>query len=130
MDRFIYNNKTLRDRRRELRNNQTPAEKILWQYLSKNKIEGLRFHRQYGVGPYILDFYCTKLRLAIELDGGAHASEEGKLYDLDRESFLKAVNIQTLRFWNNDILNNIDKVIKEINKKIITLGKTKRPPLE
>lgn len=81
--KFLYNHKTLRDRRRDLRNNQTPAEKLLWKHISGDKIQGLRFLRQYSVGPYILDFYCAKIRLGIELDGEVH--KENKLYDKDRE---------------------------------------------
>jgi len=78
-DNFIYNHKALRERRRELRNNQTPAEKLLWKYISKEKIKGLKFIRQYSAGPYILDFYCSKIRLAIELDGDSHTDPEAKI---------------------------------------------------
>lgn len=102
--KFLYNHKTLKDRRRDLRNNQTEAERLLWKHISKDKIFGLRFLRQYGVGPYILDFYCAKIRLAIEVDGEVHNKEERKVYDKDREIYLKTLNIEIIRFWNSDVL--------------------------
>lgn len=118
--KFLYNHKTLRERRRELRTNQTPAEKILWKYVSKNKILGLRFLRQYSAGPYILDFYCPKIRLAIELDGNLH--RENKLYDADRSKYLEGLDIEIIRFWNDDVLNNINKVLNDLKNKIEQLS--------
>jgi len=112
--KFLYNHKTLKERRRDLRNNQTEAEKLLWQHISRDKICGLRFLRQYSVGPYILDFYCAKLRLGIEVDGEVHNKEERKLYDKDREKFLKNLNIEIIRFWNSDVLKNIEDVKMKI----------------
>ncbi|MEK7116893.1 MAG: endonuclease domain-containing protein [Patescibacteria group bacterium] len=114
--KFLYNHKDLRDRRRELRNNQTPAEKILWKHISKNKISGLRFLRQYSVGPYILDFYCPKIRLGIELDGEIH--EMNKLYDRDREKYLEGIDINIIRFWNNDVLKNLIETLNKLRDKI------------
>jgi very-short-patch-repair endonuclease len=121
--KFLYNPKTLKDRRRELRKNQTPAEQKLWTLISKDKISGLRFLRQYGVGPYILDFYCAKIRLAIEIDGEIHNKEERKIYDKDREEYLKTLSIEIVRFWNNDVLNNTNKVLIELHNKIKSLIK-------
>lgn len=114
--KFLYNNKILRDRRRELRNNQTPAEKILWKHISKNQIQGARFLRQYSAGPYILDFYCPKIRLAIELDGNLH--RENKLYDADRSKYLESLDIEIIRFWNDDVLNNLAEIINRLQNKI------------
>jgi len=128
--KFLYNHKTLKDRRRELRKNQTPTEKLLWKRISGDKIQGLRFLRQYSVGPYILDFYCPKLRLAVEVDGGVHNEEEAKAYDLDREKYLESLDITTIRFWNDDVLNNTKKVLKELQDKIKQLNeKYEIPPL-
>jgi very-short-patch-repair endonuclease len=119
--KFLYNNKTLKERRQELRNHQTEAEKLLWKFISKNKILGLRFLRQYGVGPYILDFYCPKIRFGIELDGKIH--EKNKLYDKDREKYLDGLDIKIVRFGNDDVLNNINKVLNDLQNKIKQLGK-------
>lgn len=117
---FLYNNKILRDRRRDLRNNQTLAELALWSKLKNSQLNGLKFVRQYSVGPYILDFYCPKLRLAIELDGSVHSDNEAKLYDKDRDKYLKSVDIHTIRFWNNEVLKNIGNVFNLLNKQINT----------
>lgn len=113
-NKFLYNNKVFRERRKELRNNQTKAEKILWKIVSKNKVLGLRFFRQYSVGPYILDFYCPKIRLSIEVDGNVHSDEKAIVYDKDREKYLKGLDIKIIRFWNDDVLKNT----KEIRTKI------------
>ena len=71
MPRHIHNNKTLADRRKELRNNATPQEAILWQHLKDSNF-GCKFRRQHSIGPYIVDFYCPSKKLIIELDGSQH----------------------------------------------------------
>jgi very-short-patch-repair endonuclease len=76
----------------------------------------LRFLRQYGVGPYILDFYCPKLRLGIELDGGIH--KQKVLYDKDREKYLEGLDIKIVRFKNEDVLRNTKEVLNDLQNKI------------
>lgn len=120
--KFLYNNKEFRDRRRELRNNQTEAEKVLWKHISKNKIQNLRFLRQYSIGPYILDFYSPKIRLGIELDGSPHLEKETKLYDKEREKFLESLDINIIRFWNDEILNNLLETLNRLQDKIKQLN--------
>src|SRR3989344_5310651 len=115
-DKFLYNNKVLRERRRDLRNNATEAEQILWQHLKNSKLDGCKFVRQYSIGPYILDFYCPKLRLGIELDGSYHNAQNTVLYDKDRTEYLKTVNIKTIRFWNDAIIKSTNEVLKIIRK--------------
>ena len=112
--KFTYNNFSLKFRRKELRKNQTPEEKFLWQSLNKDQVHGLRFFRQYSVGPYILDFYCPEIRLAVELDGQHHAQEGNKIYDKERGYYLEDKGIQTLRFWNNEVSQTPSKVITKI----------------
>lgn len=112
-NKFLYQNKIFKERRKELRNNQTESEKLLWLKL-KNSQLGFKFTRQYSAGPYILDFYCPKLRLAIELDGSTHAEKEARLYDQDRNDYLKSINIDTIRFWNSELTMNIENVIGKI----------------
>jgi very-short-patch-repair endonuclease len=121
-NKFLYNNKTLKERRQELRNNQTEAEKVLWKYISKNKISGLRFLRQYSAGPYILDFYCPKIRLGIELDGNIHKEKENKIYDKDREKYLKSLDIKVIRFWDNEIFEHLKEVLDKLHNKIKQLN--------
>lgn len=116
--KFLYQNKIFKDRRKELRNNSTEAEKVLWNYLKHRKLGGFKFVRQYSVGPYILDFYCSKFRLAIELDGATHKEKEEVLYDIDRTKYLEGANIKTIRFWNDEVIKNVDMVLNEINRQI------------
>lgn len=84
----------------------------MWQEVRGKKIGGVRFHRQYSVGPYILDFFCPAFRLAIELDGEQHKDE--KKYDVERDNFLKGQDITVIRFWNDEIINNIEGVLQKI----------------
>lgn len=110
----IYNKKIFKERRRELRKNLTLSEKILWQCINNKQINGQKFFRQYSVGPYILDFYCPKIRLAIELDGESHSPEVQKEYDLERTGYLNGNNIKVVRFWNDEVVNDIDLVLSKI----------------
>jgi very-short-patch-repair endonuclease len=110
----LYNRIQQTALRREQRANQTKAEAILWNELRNKQLFGFKFRRQHGVGPYIVDFYCPKKRLAIEVDGGSHYTEEGELHDRIREEYISSFNIVTLRFDNDEVYYNIDGVIEEI----------------
>ena|SRR3989339_1073412 len=116
---YLYNNKKSKEKGRTLRHSQTDAERKLWQNLRRGQLGGLRFLRQYSVGNYILDFYCPKLRLAIEVDGSQHIENE---YDGKRTEYLRKKNIFVLRFWNNEVLNNREgvclKILSVIKEKI------------
>ena len=111
---FLYNNDSLKIRRRELRRNQTEAETVLWSRLSNRGLASTKFVRQYSAGPYIIDFYCRGLRLAIELDGSQHLKEDTKNYDKDRDEYLKNLNIKTIRFWNDEVLKDVEGVLGKI----------------
>jgi len=78
----------------------------------------MKFFRQYSIGPYILDFYCPNMKLAVELDGGQHNQCEGKEYDADRSEYLKAQGIEVMRFWNNDVLHDMESVLSELGLKV------------
>jgi very-short-patch-repair endonuclease len=116
--KFIRNNPKLKPRRRELRCNQTDTEKILWERLRNKRFYGIKFYRQYSMGMYIIDFYCPTMKLAIELDGGQHADDENREYDEERSDYLRANGIEVIRFWNNEVLQNIDGVLIKIAGKI------------
>jgi very-short-patch-repair endonuclease len=118
----------LKYRKKDLRHNQTFAEKLLWQELRRKKLK-VRFHRQYGVGPYILDFYCPQYKIAIELDGGQHKSEESIKYDKYRSDFMSALGIKTFRFWNSEVTNDLNKIITILNNEL-NKNSPSNPPLE
>ncbi len=109
--------------RKELRNGSTSAESTLWLSLKGRQVEGMRWRRQFGVGPYVLDFYCPQLHLCIELDGAQHYTIQGGENDLQREEWLlKEHGIRTLRFENKDIFINHEGVIeyvREVTKEIL-----------
>ncbi len=104
----------MKDRRRDLRvQRPTVPEKLLWYRIRNNNL-GVRFFRQYSVGPYILDFFCPKARLAIELDGGHHAEYDTIEYDKERSMYLSGLCIVTIRYWNNDVITSLDSVVDDI----------------
>lgn len=89
-------------------------EQVLWRHLRGSQMDALKFRRQYGVGIYVLDFYCPALRLAIEIDGDSHYSEAGVRHDADRDKFLREQNIRIIRFTNNEVVTNIEGVLTVI----------------
>jgi very-short-patch-repair endonuclease len=116
---MIHNRQVLKSRRKELRNNSTPAEKLLWSILQHSNLGGYKFRRQHSVGAYILDFYCPSEKLAVELDGNSHFTDEAIDYDLERTAYLNALNIKVLRFLNTDVYDNLnvvcERILEEIN---------------
>lgn len=114
----------------ELRENMTEAEKVLWEGLRAKKLNGLKFRRQHPIGIYILDFYCHAKRLSIELDGGYHENEEQRKFDEARTSHLKEVLIDEIRFKNEEVINNLPKVLNEIRQKIKELEAIKETDAE
>ncbi len=109
-----YADKQLIENARNLRKNATDAEGLMWSILRDRQLENKKFRRQHPVGNYVLDFYCEEEKLAIELDGGQHADQ--KTYDDKRTAFLNTQGIRVLRFWNNDVLGNIEGVVETILK--------------
>jgi very-short-patch-repair endonuclease len=97
---------------REERHKPTEAENLLWQYLRRNQINGLGFRRQHSIGPFIVDFYCYKAKIVIEVDGPIHQYQEEK--DSIKQQYLENLEIKVFRFPNDIVLNNIDEVIKQI----------------
>src|SRR5512138_3676711 len=101
-------------RARNLRRNQTEAERRLWSRLRDRQIAGHKFRRQVALGPYIVDFACFDERLIIELDGGQHGEAEQQLRDDERTAWLKANGYLVLRYWNNEVLENMEGVLTAI----------------
>lgn len=102
---------------RELRQISTEAEKLLWSELRNRKLNGLKFRRQHPVDKYVADFYCHEKRLVIELDGVVHDKKENKEYDQARTIELAGLKINVLRFRNDEVENDIEKVLKKIIQK-------------
>lgn len=98
---------------KSLRTNATDAERALWQRLRAKQIR-LRFRRQFPIGPYIVDFVCLRAKLVIEVDGGQHGVER----DAVRTKWLEERKYKVLRFWNNDVLDNMDGVLRVIEEEL------------
>jgi len=117
----VYNKSTEKEKRRKLRNSMTKAEVLLWLQLKNRKILGQRFLRQYSVGPYVLDFYGTEKRLAIEVDGVTHNSNEEIEYDKFRQSEIQNLGIKFLRFTNEMVYKDMNHVLEEIKNAILKM---------
>lgn len=95
---------------RELRQNMTSQEYKLWALLRNRNFNGVKFVRQYPIGHYIVDFACRKKRIVLELDGGQHNEMQNKIYDDKRTEYLISKGYKVLRFWNNEIDDNLEGV--------------------
>jgi very-short-patch-repair endonuclease len=104
---------------RSLRGNMTDVERILWRAIRGQQLHGHRFRRQHPIGPYIADFACLDKKCVIELDGGQHQNQIA--YDEDRTLFLQKQGWQVIRFWNNDVLNNLEGVLSTVAAALTTL---------
>ena len=115
---IIYNRKREQKKRRYLRKNMPKSEVLLWTKLKNRQMHGERFLRQYGVDQYILDFYCPRLKLAIEADGDSHFVIGAEDYDKARQEYIESFGIEFLRFKNEDVYKNIDGVCQTVYDKI------------
>ncbi|MGH7927967.1 MAG: endonuclease domain-containing protein, partial [Candidatus Binatia bacterium] len=106
----------LRDRARQLRRNQTDVENKLWSRLRTRQLGGAKFRRQYPVGNFIVDFCCFERHLVVELDGGQHAIQTEA--DQRRSASLSARGYRVLRFWDNEVIENIDGVLEQIKMRL------------
>lgn len=104
----------LRDPARDLRKNQTEAEKLLWSKLRRKQLCGLQFYRQKPIAGFIVDFYCAAANLVIELDGKHHSECNQLVYDRERTLQLEALELRVIRFSNQLVLNNLELVVVEI----------------
>jgi len=104
----------IRSRARELRNNPTDAERLLWRQLRFWQLEGYKFRRQQPLGRYIVDFVCLEKRVVIEVDGGQHSQR----VDAERDAWLRNEGFIVLRFWNNEVLKDIDAVKEVVLKSL------------
>ena len=114
----LFNQPTQTEKRRDLRNHATRSERLLWSQLKNNQVSGFKFRRQHGVGPYILDFYCPEAKLAIEIDGSSHDSEEARKNDERRQAFIEEFEIRFLRFSDTELFENMNRVIEKIKEEL------------
>ena len=99
------------DRAKELRRNQTDAERTLWKHLRDRRLEGYKFRRQRPLGRYIVDLICLEAKLIVEVDSGQHSGQQ--LYDSERDEWLESQGYRVLRFWSTQVLNETEAV-KEV----------------
>jgi len=119
MKNRIYNRIETKAKRRDLRKNMTQAESVLWRKIKGKQLFGTKFRRQFAIGKYIVDFYCPRYKLVIEVDGDSHYwNEEAKEYDRRRQTYIESYGIRFLRFTNVEIYQNIDGVLLAIEKEI------------
>ncbi len=107
----------------ELRKRSSPAEAKLWAYLRGNRLNGITFRRQHAIGQYIVDFCSPRKKLVIELDGSQHLSRETE--DAERTAFLESKGYRVIRFWNDDIMNDVAGVVRAI---MAVIHAPSRPP--
>lgn len=107
---------------KELRSNQTEAEEFLWKHLSNKQLQGIRFKRQHPIKYFIADFYCHRVKLVVEVDGGYHKIPEQFEYDLNRDKELEELGLKVLRFTNEqvffDVENTVNTIKIELNKRV------------
>jgi len=124
----IYYNPKLKELARQLRNNSTKAEIKLWTYLRRNQIYNYDFHRQKPIDEYIVDFFCNKLKLAIECDGYSHEILEVFEKDVKKTKRLNDLGIYVLRFSDYQIINDIDNVLRAIEDYIFKFEENNLTP--
>jgi very-short-patch-repair endonuclease len=111
---MITYNKRLEETSRKLRRSMTDAENLLWARMRRKQLKEYQFYRQKIIGNFIVDFYCPKSNLVVEIDGGQHYSDEGKEKDKMRDGYMKSVQLKVLRFSDREVFENIDGVMERI----------------
>jgi len=99
---------------RNLRTCPTDAEKLFWGKVRRKQLKGYQFYRQRPIGEYIVDFYCPKAGLVVELDGGWHYEEEHRIKDIERSDYFKSLGLEVVRYSNTDVMTNISGVISDL----------------
>jgi very-short-patch-repair endonuclease len=113
---MINNLPEMKPFRRKLRKNMTAAEVALWLMIKNKQLDGERFLRQYSIGHFVVDFYCPKHKLAVELDGEVHFTDEAAAYDAKRTAYLNSLGVQVVRFENFEVFQYPMRTLDEIRK--------------
>ncbi|MBL7719406.1 MAG: endonuclease domain-containing protein [Flavipsychrobacter sp.] len=119
-NKIVPYQKHLKQLARKLRKESTLSEALLWKRLRRRAL-GVEFHRQVPVGAYIVDFYCHELRLAIEIDGSSHDSEEAQAHDRGRQEILEDCGLEFIRFCDRDVKVNMEGVVSALVMKVAEL---------
>ena len=117
------------DLKRRLRSNMTGPETRLWSRLRARQLQGLKFRRQHGIGPYIVDFYCPEQSLAIEIDGDSHADADQIVRDQLRDRYFQSLSLRVIRYFNDDIVKNLAGVLEDLAEKLASGSTSPRPSL-
>lgn len=126
----LYNLNSHKELRKQLRRSASPAERRLWMYLKNDQLHGLRFRRQFGIGRYIVDFYCPKRRLVIEVDGSIHDVPAVQANDHERKEYLESCGIRIIRFTNDQVMNSVGYVLKTLEDIVTSPSALPYPPSE
>ena len=110
----IFNRASQTKKRKILRNNSPQAEILLWAKLKHSRLGGHKFRRQCSIDRFVVDFYCPRKKLAVEIDGGSHTGGEAVEYDKERQEFIESLGIRLIRFTNEEVYKNLDEVISRI----------------
>ncbi len=111
-------NENLKQPSKQLRENMTDAERRLWAKIRMKQLKGYQFYRQKPIGDYIVDFFCPRVKLVIEVDGSQHFADEMTEYDRIRNEYLSSLGLRVLRFTNADVLAHIESVVERIEEEI------------
>ena len=120
----LHNLPIMKKHRRELKKRPTPTEALLWERLRRKQLDGIKFRRQHSIGYFIVDFYCSKYKLIIEVDGEIHNRPEVIEYDEERTLYLESFGMRVIRFTNKEVMESIDEVLDKIRE-----SATSPPPL-
>ncbi len=104
--------------KRQLRLRMTEAERRLWGRIRARQFHGLKFRRQHGIGPFIVDFYCPERAAVIEVDGDSHAEGNQILMDQQRGTYLASLGVRVFRYTNDDIVKNLEGVLEDLSKRL------------
>jgi very-short-patch-repair endonuclease len=115
---MVFNKSNVKGRRKQLRRTMPEAEVILWSQLKNRQLSGIKFRRQYSVGGYVVDFYCAKKKLAIEIDGDSHYVLYAPERDEERQKWIEQFGIRFLRFTNDDVRMNLYSVLDAIDEAV------------
>ncbi len=105
-------------RSRTLRQNLSPVEALVWSRLKGRQLGGYKFRRQYPAGGYFIDFYCAERKLGLEFDGSQHAEKDAPAYDAERDRLIAALGIRIVRYWNREVLTNLDGVMDDLLRRL------------